>query len=202
MPLDYDLIERNCQQARRAIADLTPTLLGDLWLVKDFVTEDILDKLETYISTTEPTQWTQVDGQESFPRHKITWHADTVVEELHDVCASVTRDLEQKFNRQLNFAGIQLWRDTQGYYFGRHTDNPVIDISLQLYVFDAPSACGTTFFSDGTRIVLGFFHNTGYVCVNYNTEHETTTPVPPGTVRYSLYAHWTSKPAMPTGVES
>lgn len=200
MPLDYDLIQRNCDQAAQAIDTLHPSMVNDLWFVKDFVGEDILDKLELYLEQSQ--NWSQVAGQESFPRHKITWETDSVIEELHDVCNSVTAQLEKKFSRSLIFSGIQIWRDTEGYYFGRHTDNPVIDISLQLYLFDAPSTCGTTFFDHGTRIVLGFFHNTGYVCTSHDLPHETTSAVPAGAVRYSLYAHWTSKPAMPTGVES
>jgi hypothetical protein len=202
MPLDYALIERNCQQAKQSIAQLIPTTNQDLWLVRDFVSEDILSKLEEYIEHVDAGAWSQVAGQESLPRHKITWESDSVIEELHDVCASITADLELKFDRQLTFAGIQIWRDTESYYISQHTDNPVIDISLQLYIFDAPSSCGTTFFLDHVRFVIGFFHNTGYVCVNHNTEHETTAPVPRGTTRYSLYAHWTSRPAMPTGQES
>lgn len=199
--IDYDLIEKNCHRARMSAEQAASTLVPNLWIVKDFVTEDILDKLESYIDQSDPQQWTLVSGQESMPRHKITWDADSVIEELHDVCASITSQLEQQFQRQLNFAGIQIWRDTEGYYFGPHTDNPVINISLQLYLFDAPSSCGTTFFVNGARYVVGFFHNFGYICTSHNVQHQTTTPVPAGVNRYSLYAHWTSRPAMPTGVD-
>ena len=188
--LDYDLISDSCHCATKAIDHLVPTADPDLWLVNDLFSEAILDKLEQYIDQTTETEWSQVAGQEHLPRHKITWQADSVIEELHTVCDSLTEQLCERFNRALRFNGLQIWRDTEGYYFGRHTDDPKIDTSLQIYVFDAPSVCGTTFFVNGAELVLGFFHNTGYLCTSHNLPHCTTTAVPPGTVRYSLYAHW------------
>jgi len=188
--LDYDLIKENCSRAAVAIDSLWPTANTNLWLVKDLFSESILDKLEHYIQQTTESDWSKVAGQEHLPRHKITWQMDSVVEELHDVCNSLTLQLCQRFDRSLRFNGLQIWRDTEGYYFGKHTDDPKIDTSLQIYVFDAPSACGTTFFVGTGELTLGFFHNTGYLCTSHNLPHKTTTKVPPGAVRYSLYAHW------------
>lgn len=188
--LDYDLIDNNCQRAAGAINSAWPTVDPNLWLVKDLFSESILDKLELYIQHTTDSDWSQVVGQEHLPRHKITWQTDTVIEELHTVCDSLTEQLCKKFDRALRFNGLQVWRDCEGYYFGEHTDDPKIDTSLQIYVFDAPSVCGTTFFVNSGELTLGFFHNTGYLCTSHNLPHRTTTMVPSGTVRYSLYAHW------------
>ena len=188
--LNYDLINKNCDQARHSIDQLTSTPSTDLWIIKDFVNQDILDKLQNYIGNVQPDQWSTVAGQENLPRHKITWENDSVIEELHIVCESVTQQLSVRFNRKLKFNGLQIWRDTPGYYFGKHTDHAKIDTSLQLYLFESDPCCGTTFFVNGTRFTIGFFNNIGYVCTSHQVPHETTTPVPPGVTRYSLYAHW------------
>ena len=188
--LDTELIDKNCQQASSAVDNLYPTLSSNLFLVSEIFDPAILDKLQDYIRAQDDAAWTTVLGQEHLPRHKITWDMDSVIEELHVVCESLTDKLSARFDRDLRFNGIQIWRDREGYYFGYHTDDPAIDTSLQVYLFEGPANCGTTFFNDGSRYVITFYHNTGYLCTSHQVPHETTTPVPPGVTRYSLYAHW------------
>lgn len=195
--LDYQLIQNNSEIAAQALNSLWPTPTPDLWHIQKFCSEDAWTKLKQYIHSVDESAWQPVPWQENRPRHKITWEMDSIIEELHEVCDNNTQLISQKFDMPLHFHGIQIWRDSEGYLIEEHTDNPVIDVAVQIYLFDAPSECGTTFFvtaGDTITYVIPHYHNTGYVSVNHSVPHCSTRAVPAGLLRYSFYAHWSRLP--------
>ena len=195
--LDYQLIQSNSKTAAQAIAALWPTPTPDLWHIQNFCDEAAWVKLRQYIATLDESAWQSVPWQEDLPRRKISWETDSIVEELHEICDNNTQLISQRFGMPLHFHGIQIWRDSEGYQIQEHTDNPVIDVAVQIYLFDAPSHCGTTFFvtaGDTITYVIPHYHNTGYVSVNHSVPHCSTMAVPAGVLRYSFYAHWSQLP--------
>jgi hypothetical protein len=196
--LDYQLIQQNSETAAQALRSLWPTPSPDLWHIQNFCDDAAWLKLQQYIATRDESAWQPVPWQENLPRRKITWEMDSVIEELHEVCSNNTQLIVERFGMPLHFHGIQIWRDAPGYQIQEHTDNPIIDVAVQIYLFDAPSHCGTTFFVNATgdeiSYVIPHHHNTGYVLVNHSVPHCSTIAVPEGVLRYSFYAHWSQLP--------
>ena len=195
--IDQLLIERNIQRMTDCWHQ-AKVMRQSLYLIKNVFTEAALEKLKAYVDNPERV-WTQVEMQEHLPRGKITWDADTIIEELHLMCQGLDPLISKFSGLDLNFHGIQIWRDTEGYNILPHRDRSQIDIAMQVYLFDAPSKCGTTFEFEGddfTNQTVNFQvpheHNCGYINFNsrLNVLHYSTTPVPAGVLRYSLYAHW------------
>jgi len=160
-------------------------------LVTDFFDQALLDKLLEYCQTT--SQWQPVydlEQKEIDCRKKITWETDTVVEVAHTVLQNITPQLEKTFNKQLKFNGLDLWKDTEGYFIKRHTDNPAFNASIQIYINNLP------------HLVTVFEHNgihttdpnsgSGYIADNtVGVPHWLNGVVPADFSRYSLHATWT-----------
>ena len=127
-------------------------------LVTGFFDQDLLDKLLEYCQTT--TSWQPIYNlkqKEIECRKKIAWEDDSVVEVVHTVLQNVTPQLESIFNKQLKFNGIDLWKDTKGYTINRHTDNPIFNVSLQIYIDNLPHL--VTVFEH--EFVFGYFATPG-----------------------------------------
>lgn len=192
--LDQSLITATTAHAGKSLSDSNP-LAKDFRLLDNFLSSVLIDKLQMYINTASESEWQPVPLQDTLPRRSINWQADTVIEELHIMANNLTPDVNQLFGaRDLKLQAIQLWRDTEGYSLQPHKDNPVIDISLQIYLFDCPSKLGTSFLLDGKVLDVPFKHNTGYILFkeSYDSriKHWTTATVPKGVSRYSLYVTW------------
>jgi len=168
-------------------------IIPNLYAVDNVLTDPASIKLRKYISTA--TSWETVINQERLPRRKISWEADSIIEELHTAFDNITPMVNKSFNDvEKYFLGLQIWEDRGGYKLDYHSDNPVIDIAMQAYLYDCPEQCGTTFNVDDYTIDLPFLHNTGYLlCNNKKMLHKTTHTVPPNVKRYSLYAIWSSR---------
>lgn len=196
--IDNELIQRNIECVGNCWRQ-AKVMRQSLYILQTVFTEHALEKLRTYIENPS-VPWTPVEMQENLPRSKITWDPDTVIEELHMVCQGLDTLVARFFSADLNFHGLQIWQDTEGYQSIPHKDRDIIDLAMQVYLFDAPVECGTTFVFDGdgdseVHYEVPHLHNTGYLNLNsrYSILHYTTTPVPVGIKRYSLYAYWSRK---------
>jgi len=190
--IDQELIAQQTFSIQSSIKSRVSTPITGLWQCRDVLTATAIDKLKDYIHTADDSVWQTVDRQENLARRKIAWHADTVIEELHSAFDANT-DLVNLLwpERKKRFLGLQLWKDWQGYELAWHVDNDLIDISMQIYLFDLDPGLGTTFRTQQTTVDVPYQHNTGYLAENSaDLFHRTTRTTPPNTTRYSLYAVW------------
>lgn len=192
--IDSQLIQQCRKSIGHAIDLRQHTEFDTVYMIKDVLDPAMINKLKHYIDSVDPERWQTVPGQELSPRRAIVWHADTVIEELHEAFAGVTGNINELFGADtLNFIGIQLWTDSAGYDTGLHQDNETIEVSCQVYLFDRDPALGTSFVRGDQRVTVPYINNTGYVMVNNRDSkllHGTSRPTPPGVIRYSTYAVW------------
>jgi hypothetical protein len=190
--IDQEQINRSIKSMELAITSCLSTPSNKLFQINSAIDNDMIHKLKTYLTTVDSSKWQYF--QNNNLRKVINWDADTVIEELHDVFNGITALISQQFSTgSINFLGSQLWKDTNNYHMSYHIDNPVIDIALQLYLFDAPKECGTVFKINNQEYLVPFEHNTGYVYKNQVSEgipHKVEVNITPDANRYSLYAIW------------
>ncbi len=191
--IDQDLIENNKKHLASCISNRLSTPIADLYQITDVLDLAILQKLNQYVSSVSIDKWQTVEGQETLPRQKITWDFDTVIEELHEIFDSATDLINETFTDPYkHFWGVSLWKDEAGYEIGWHTDNPDIDVAMQIYLYTS-SGVGTIFGSEHTPILIPSEHNSGYLIQHDRTDkisHRSESVVSAGTTRYILYAVW------------
>jgi hypothetical protein len=191
--IDQSLINSGVSSAQTALDNAIP-VAADLYQVNQILPDTAIAKLETYLKTNIEQPWeyeTSVYGQH---RKKLAWHAETVVEELHEICNGISASVFDKFNlHNHRFLGITLWQDSPEYFLDWHTDNDAVSASLQVYLFGNPLCPGTSFLIDDKELVIDFQSNTGYLVYHRPAQqlvHKVSWPVPSNTVRYSLFAMW------------
>lgn len=191
--IDQQLILQGQQQIVNAFNTRSTTPSDRLWIINNVLSDDILKKLKEYINSVDKSKWETVAGQESLPRGKISWDSDTVIEELHEIYSALTDTINQAYPAPYkHFWGISLWKDTAGYSIDWHTDNPDIDLAIQIYLY-GDGTLGTTFLINSQEFNVPGDHNSGYVAYHSDQPkplHRSQRTVPVGQVRYSLYAVW------------
>lgn len=190
MPLDQQLIKDSKSYALARLDELQSTVSQDLLLVDNFIYTPLLEKLINYIKA-EQSNWLPEQYQETKNRSKLNWAADTVLEEVHTVCESLTDPLNQIYHRRSRFLGITVWRDLEGYMIRPHTDQPLISMAIQIYLSESELDLSTKFLYKGKTIHPAYKKNSGYIQNNTGLIHFMSTPVPANHTRYSLYAIWT-----------
>ena len=195
--IDQSSIRLNSQKLQDSLEKRKVTSLSNLYVVQDILGEDMIEKLRHYLSSDLDLKWELVPGQENKPRYRISWDFDTVIEELHEVFENATPKINELFlGPDKNFWGISLWKDLPEYRIRWHTDNPDIDVAIQIYLY-TDVGYGTEFKLGDNTVLVDSHHNSGYmVCYsgNRHVPHKTQNDVPPGMTRYSLYAIWSRFP--------
>lgn len=192
--INQSLIENSIQHSQLSIQN--SELINDNFrLVTNFLHSSLLDKLKDFINSVDDSAWHTVLLQEKRPRRSINWIPDSVIEELHIISEQLTADLNHTFNTaNTSFQGLQLWHDQGGYKLDPHVDNPIINTSIQIYLFDTSNEYGTSFLLGKDVLDVPFNHNCGYILNKTHNDnritHWTTTPLPAGINRYSLYLTW------------
>ena len=201
--IDRDIINGNITQALIAIENVQPTTCPGIWQIKNIFSDRLLEKLQYHLDTISDDCWSKVEGQEQCARRKLTWQADTVIEEMHEICSGLTDSINARFDDcQKNFLGISIWKDHPGYTMEWHQDNPIIDIGMQIFLFDqALPECGTMFKIDGKEYLVPYISNTGYISIKdkqSSTLHKPAMPLPHNQTRYSLYSIWSRSTKNPS----
>lgn len=165
--------------------------------VHNVFSTEVLNKVYDYILNNSDKIWeleTTSNGEEmNIPRNKITWHMDTVIEELHVAMESITPQVQSVLNRPVKFVGIILWQDQENYKIDWHSDNPILMATMQIYVAGSKKNPGTEFeLEEGKYHNCEFIPNTGYFLnqTESRLKHHTTGSVPPNVSRYSLFGMW------------
>lgn len=161
-----------------------------LLLIRDVLPQAMLDKLQALLQTdiTWKPVWKQPDS-----RKMIDWIAESVIEELHCVGELLTPVVCECFGiNGVHFQALQLWKDHETYDLSQHQDNPVIDVAMQIYLYNDKDSEGTTFVLDG-ELDVPFNTNTGYVLWKKSNDeripHRVSQPVT-GSDRITLYLTW------------
>lgn len=193
--IDHDLIEQSILHSNK----ITPVeIFSGLYKIENFLFTPLLKKLLSFVSTID-MEWvyeTTPDGQELIQsRKKVNWIPDSPLEEVHTVLESYTTSINKLFDRDNTFDGISVWKDTTGYNIKPHTDNPIFDVALQLYLSDNPYIKkATSFYKDDAVYQLDHIQNTGYIVDNRRKiVHSFTDKIPNNDVRYSLHSVWLKK---------
>lgn len=191
--LDYDLIEKNTISIEKSFNN-KQVINENLCVLKNVFNDSATEKLKKYINQVSKKDWSTEQGQEKLNRRKLTFKADTALEEFHIALENITKYLQTIYPElNLKFDGMMLWQDKKGYYISSHTDNPIIAVSMQIYLYDtAPTQCGTRFYLDNQIFDVEYIHNSGYLINQTNDKltHESMCPTPADAVRYSVYAVW------------
>ena len=193
--LDNNLIKISTDYAKQSIVN-SSIVNNDLRLINNFLHPKLISKLKKFILESDESMWNDVPGLD-LPRKSINWVFDSVVEEIHILSENLTNDINNLFNTDnKKFLGVQIWKDTEGYDLKSHVDNPVIDISVQIYLFDCEEIYGTTFQLNNKEFILPWKSNTGYSLYKKHDKdripHWSTTKLPAGIERYSLYLIWSA----------
>jgi len=153
-------------------------LTQDLYHVHDLLNEHtlatILQQLELQ------THWQSVLMQENKPRKSLSWIDNGLLDQIW--CMLDKLDYS-RFG--LKFTHVSLWKDQHPYFIGQHVDNDQVSAAMQIYLNSGLAELGTWF----EGIPIPFVPNSGYIMHNRNKlKHGMKHAVPPGFVRYSLYA--------------
>jgi hypothetical protein len=192
MALDFALIDRSTQYAIDSL-ESSKTICPGLLYVLDLLDSELLAKLQTYIFD-ENIVWGIQEHHDGdgyhYDRKKINWISDSVIEETHMVLEGLTDYINQCFSRQNKFLGLSIWKDEHSYQVPLHIDNPVIDVSVQIYLNDNNMDLGTRFQLD-TVFKIPYKTNHGYLMDNrQHIQHFYDGKSPEDYHRYSLYAIW------------
>lgn len=158
---------------------ITPcTDIAGLYLIEDVYDTALLDQFLAEDHANTGTVIT-LAGQETWLRDCFRSFSSTSVWE--QLLASMnTAPLEQL---NLITTSTALWKDHPGFCCGRHTDNVLLEASMQVYLGDSlDSAMGTMFYPDYT---VPYRKNTGYLMINQGQLHGSNSPTQE--MRYSTY---------------
>jgi hypothetical protein len=189
--IDQNIINKSTKTAKLSINSCNSTLSPALYTLNNVFDVTLTNKLKNYIDQNQ-NNW--LINHCNLDRTSQHWAADTVIEELHEICNNLTDTIRLKFfDGPLNFLGVNVWKDHQNFSMQYHSDNPIINIAFQIYMFNAPQECGTTFLINDVETAIPYFHNTGYLIITKSQPgllHKPTSITPKGVVRYSVYAIW------------
>lgn len=190
--IDLDLIKTSVEYSLKKLELRESVITTTLYQLENFLYPALIERLLDYIEKND-INWEKETGQYESNRKKVNWIADSPIEELHTVFDSVTESVNKIFNRNNKFGGISIWKDELGYSISKHTDNPVIDIAIQIYLTaDQKIDAGTVFVVDNREVKILFKINSGYIMDNTaKIEHYMNGSIPENFTRYSVYAFWT-----------
>lgn len=188
MPLDFRLIDESTSYSLERVREAKPSVCPYIYTLRNFLSQPLLTKLLNHLI--EYNAWDEIHRHPG--RKEIIWEADTVVEEVFMVMSSLTPAVNDLLLTNHNkFLGINLWKDSNPFTVPRHTDNPIIGTSIQIYLNSCDVDLTTKFLYGDTVINLDYISNSGYMMNNdFRAEHWMYESIPMDFKRYSLYATW------------
>jgi hypothetical protein len=167
-------------------------LADGLYKIKNFLSDTDLSILQDFLNTTDKWGLYRAGGIQKnrfviYPSDN-EWLLNTLTEKF----IKLTPHVKHIFRKpRLYFGGITMWQDRQKYYIQKHTDNPIIEIAIQIYLTDNEPRLPTTFIVDDKDIIPDYKVNAGYIMDNSKQIlHYMWPPIPQGQIRNSLYAFW------------
>lgn len=189
--IDRELIEASSLH----LQNIKPVeIIPGLYKVENVLYPPLFERLLNFIQTREH-DWEKEQGYGrtiDLPRSQLTWLADSPVEEVHTVIENYTKSVNKIFDKTNIFDCIQIWKDLPGFKLIPHTDNPIIDVGLQIYLSENPGIQeATTFYYRDKVIKFPHKQNSGYLMDNSKKIlHDFNAAIPENDVRFSLHAIW------------
>jgi hypothetical protein len=157
-------------------------------LLHDYFPTSILQALDHKIDSAIWQDYPQAHRQSAVPPRGIT----------HEYLSTVTRDHVSAWaGKQLELASWQLWRDTEGLTYNKHTDLGLFaepEYHIQIYLGSGDTSMGTRFynnmFSIKPTIELSYTRNAGYFISRPQLIYHSVAPVPRAQCRLSLIARY------------
>ena len=161
-----------------------------LCFIEDFLPAEDLETLQKFAN--ESTEWEPYDIENQKNRSILRPNNWEYFSTFTKSFMKLTPQLKHIFKKPaLYYGGFSLWRDQHKYFIAKHTDNPVIEIGLQVYLNDNSIPLPTTFVVDGVDVRANYKINAGYVMDNSeHLEHFFWPPIPKDETRHSLYIFW------------
>lgn len=145
---------------------------GQVFLFDQFFPTDLAARLLTFFKTT--TDWVDSPVFAHWPGRLIYNGQHNIINEIQEYAnnSSVVKELSQLAKHNLEFYGVDLWRDSQGYKITPHYDfmSTISFCHLQIYITDqSDHTLGTTFYADQSwesdQFQIPYRHNFGYLMV-------------------------------------
>jgi hypothetical protein len=170
-------------QNRQNVAD-------GLCFLDNFLSQEYLDKILEFAQTTDKWEPYKVAHQQN--RFIILGQEWDFLNILQQACIQITPQLKNIFKKpELYFGGITLWQDRHKYYIAKHTDNPEIEVAIQIYLSDNSIPLPTVFVVGDQDIAANYKINAGYLIDNSKEiVHYLWPPIPQGEIRTSLHLTW------------
>jgi hypothetical protein len=171
----------NCLKNRQTV---TPGLC----FVKDFLPQELLAELLNYINTTNDWKPYNVPSQ----KNRNVIQGSELLARLYPYFDRITPQIKYIFRKpKLILEGITLWQDKYKYYISKHTDNPEIEVAIQIYLSNNSYPLATTFVIEGQDVQPEYQVNSGYIMDNAaSITHYLWPPVPQEELRHSLHIIW------------
>ena len=187
MTLNFHRIQANKHSAELSLNKKNSTNDLTLATLSNFFQQDFVDDLIKFLE--EYQHWKKTNN---LYRLQLTWESNTIIEEAHIIFEQLTNLVENFASRKLQFNGLCIWKDFENYAIPTHSDNPKIEVALQIYL-KGPCASGTEFMINDTAFKLDFIANNGYIMDNCSRLlHKMTRPLKKDEIRYTVYASWRS----------
>ena len=171
-----------------------------LFLIKDFLTQDLLNQLSTIEWATISADQQEPSGQ--LHRRKMPFNSHSIMTTFDHYVWDNLKTIESATG--VEFDGKRpvtaWWYDEPGYVCPIHTDGHLVS-SMQLYWYGATEDYGTVFYNsknpDDTLYKFKFISNSGYLMLNQLNEdgsqplqwHGALNIVPVGMYRLSSYTY-------------
>lgn len=162
----------------------------DLFLIEDFYSDFLLDKLNNSDFLNYKFEPVIVQGKPVRRNLKLPFFYQLL---LHWQSKSNCQQISKFLNQSLSLKNIAVWLDETTYSMDKHLDDvDHVSIGMQIYLTDGPKNLGTCFYNNDGSIRHQFLYqqNTGYLMINnVNQTHAMTVSVPENYYRVSAY-HW------------
>ena len=157
-------------------------------LIHDYFPTNILQALDSEIDSAAWQDYPQAHRQSAVPPRGDT----------HEYLSTVTQDHVSTWaGHQLELSSWQLWRDTEGMTYSKHTDLGLFkapEYHIQIYLGVGDTAMGTRFYNNMfTRkptIELSYTRNAGYFMSRPQFIYHSVAPVPRDQRRLSVIARY------------
>ena len=188
--IDQNLIQQIVSSTKASL-DTAIRTNEQLSMVQNVFPSACIDKIKTLVELNKV--WKPV-AYHPDSRLMIDWIPESIVEELHIAGELLTDKIKQYYSiDNIKLQSLQIWKDTATHSMSMHQDNPVIDVALQVYLFNNDPTEGTTFDVAGNLIDVPFKSNNGYLLWKKSNEeripHKPTKAVSNGE-RITLYLTW------------
>ena len=148
----------------------------------------VLEALDSEIDSAVWQDYPQAHRQSAVPPRGDT----------HEYLSTVTRaHVSTWAGQQLELASWQLWRDTEGMTYSKHTDLGLFaapEYHIQIYLGSGLASMGTRFynnmFTHKPTIELSYTRNAGYFMSRPQLIYHSVAPVPRAQCRLSVIARY------------